>query len=359
MAYDPLRRRVIDIAGPAPIYPPGGNRPVWALDTGDPPTWSRLELEGWVPPARRGGVAAFDPALDRIVVFDGGRGYDERSYGYNMAAVMGLSLSSSSVWDSLRVAGPVPDVNGGEAAAFDPVTRKWVVTRGGQPGCSVPLTYVLDLNPPTRTVDLAMTRDHVNPMARGEIPVAILSEPNFDARRLDPGELFLDGAPVMRAGPRWKTRGFDANGDGLLDLGCRFARHAGDRVGEGNLLVVTGADPEGYPLRGAIRVDGPTSAAPAEAADAATAAAEFALYGAEPNPSVDRRLAVRFSLATAAPATLELFDVSGRAIERREAHAAGPHLVVLGQHASLAPGLYWIRLRQADRFATARAVVLR
>ena len=83
----------------------------------------------------------------------------------------------------------------------------------------------------------------------------------------------------------------------------------------------------------------------------------FGLY-APPRPS-DRYLEVRFSLASDEPAVLDLLDVSGRRILRRQVGALGPgpHAVSLGEGRRLPGGLYLIRLVQGARSAALKAVV--
>lgn len=86
----------------------------------------------------------------------------------------------------------------------------------------------------------------------------------------------------------------------------------------------------------------------------------LALEGLRPNPAVGAVI-VSFTLPTAAPATLELVDVSGRSLLRREIGAlgAGRHLLRLEEGARVAPGMYWLRLRQSGRTLIARGVVVR
>jgi hypothetical protein len=85
----------------------------------------------------------------------------------------------------------------------------------------------------------------------------------------------------------------------------------------------------------------------------------FALRGLTPNPSHGDPV-VSFSLPSGEPATVELFDLSGRRVSAREVGSLG-----IGQHTvqfervGLPAGIYAVRLRQADKVATARAVVLR
>ena len=67
-----------------------------------------------------------------------------------------------------------------------------------------------------------------------------------------------------------------------------------------------------------------------------------------------------FSLATAEPAALEVFDASGRRVAARDVTSLGPgrHHVDLGGEARFRPGLYLVRLRQSGRMLGARAVLL-
>src|SRR6267378_5263226 len=57
---------------------------------------------------------------------------------------------------------------------------------------------------------------------------------------------------------------------------------------------------------------------------------------------------IHFSLPSAAPAKLDLFDLSGRRIWGSElAPARGAHAMSLPDEARLAPGLYFVKLTQA------------
>lgn len=91
------------------------------------------------------------------------------------------------------------------------------------------------------------------------------------------------------------------------------------------------------------------------------ATATFALRGVQPNPS-EGELTVALSLPDAAPARLEVFDVSGRRVASRDVGTlgAGMHLVRFARpDALLRPGVYAVRLVRADRTLSARAVVVR
>jgi hypothetical protein len=84
----------------------------------------------------------------------------------------------------------------------------------------------------------------------------------------------------------------------------------------------------------------------------------LALEGARPDPSPGP-LTVALTLPSDASASLELVDVAGRRVLARELGSLGPgrHTVRLDDR--LAPGLYFLVLRQSGRAVTTRAAVLR
>jgi len=86
----------------------------------------------------------------------------------------------------------------------------------------------------------------------------------------------------------------------------------------------------------------------------------FALRGIVPNPA-QHELRVRFSLRDSRPATLALFDVSGRLLETRrvDGMGAGWHTMSLGLASRPPAGVYVIRLTQGGRSLTTRATFMR
>jgi hypothetical protein len=72
-------------------------------------------------------------------------------------------------------------------------------------------------------------------------------------------------------------------------------------------------------------------------------------------------LRVALSLASAEPATLEVFDTSGRRLVSREVGrlGPGPHLVDLDADRALSSGCYFVRLRQSSREITRKALILK
>ena len=84
------------------------------------------------------------------------------------------------------------------------------------------------------------------------------------------------------------------------------------------------------------------------------------LGGFTPNPARER-IAVSFSLPGAGPASLQIFDVAGRQVLRRDVGwmGAGDHVLLLGSGFRPAPGIYTIRLEQGAYSSVTRSVVVR
>jgi hypothetical protein len=86
----------------------------------------------------------------------------------------------------------------------------------------------------------------------------------------------------------------------------------------------------------------------------------FVLRGLTPNPCLGDGV-VAFSLPSGEPATLELFDLTGRLVLTREVGSlgAGTHRLSIGTVGHMPTGVYSIRLVQGAHRALARGVVLR
>jgi len=89
--------------------------------------------------------------------------------------------------------------------------------------------------------------------------------------------------------------------------------------------------------------------------------AAFAIERVWPNPAIASQLRVRFTLDRAERATLELLDLAGRVVARREVGPAseGALEVALQPEHAMPPGLCFVRLAQGSRVLGARVVVLR
>jgi hypothetical protein len=86
----------------------------------------------------------------------------------------------------------------------------------------------------------------------------------------------------------------------------------------------------------------------------------LALEGARPNPG-GPNLVASFSLASSAPATLEVLDLQGRRLWSREVGAFGPgsHLLPFDAEELGAAGVHFLRLRQGQRSLTAKFTTMR
>ena len=77
-----------------------------------------------------------------------------------------------------------------------------------------------------------------------------------------------------------------------------------------------------------------------------------------PNPSRGERLTVHFTLGNREPAALELHDVAGRCLALQSVGGSGLGSAAIEPRQRLAPGLYFLSLRQGGATRVARVVVL-
>lgn len=84
----------------------------------------------------------------------------------------------------------------------------------------------------------------------------------------------------------------------------------------------------------------------------------FAMLGPWPNPVAGGRFSVAFLLPTPERGTLELWDVAGRRVDRREISGTSRQVVSFGDRGRLAPGLYLLRLKQGIHLELRRVAVL-
>ena len=321
--HDPVRDRMVVFGGDNYDI----LNDVWELPLAGTPAWTALAPTGAPPSGRRGHGAIYDPVRDRMVVFGGTDGTNARN------DVWALSLSGTPVWTALTPAGTLPGGRSAHSAIYDPMGDRMVVFGGSD----ALLSYRSDV----WALSLAGTVTDVQ---------ASLVSADAAPERVRLEWALGSGAGVSATVYRcttstpWQALGTvsaDGTGriryeDGAVAPGARYGYRLGVRDGER----------EGF--AGETWVEVP-------------AAASFALSGARPNPTVGGGLWVRFALPTAEPASLELYDVSGRQVESRNAGAlgAGEHELRLDSGAPMAPGVYLLRLTQGIRSLTARAVVIR
>ena len=105
--------------------------------------------------------------------------------------------------------------------------------------------------------------------------------------------------------------------------------------------------------------DGATESFTEEAWVEAAAPLAFALEGFRPNPAVGLPI-VSLTFAKSEPARLEVFDLRGRLVLRRDLSGlgAGRHTISLENGVRLAAGVYVLRLTQGNQVAHVRGVML-
>jgi len=125
------------------------------------------------------------------------------------------------------------------------------------------------------------------------------------------------------------------------------------------IVLVESSDATGYLVDGVLGTSGTfTIGNITGVGEGATV--EFALRAVRPNPT-QQDLRVTFGLPEARPAKIEVFSVSGRLVASREVGSLGIgyHTVTLGARATLASGVYIVRLTQGGKKLTTRAVLVR
>jgi hypothetical protein len=102
-------------------------------------------------------------------------------------------------------------------------------------------------------------------------------------------------------------------------------------------------------------------AASVEVTQTADVEADFAAgrlaVRAMPNPASGRSVLLRLSVPALGPARVELIDLAGRRIARRDVDATGEQQIALSAGRRITPGLYFARVTQGARTRTARVVI--
>ncbi len=145
-----------------------------------------------------------------------------------------------------------------------------------------------------------------------------------------------------------------SHGDGAWQAGPRLSVDGTGRMEYQDSDVVPGQR-YGYRL---VLLDAGTEVRAGEVWVDVPLGSRLALRGAAPNPSRGG-LRIAFTLPSAGPVRLELYDVGGRRVlERTQAFPAGSHVTDLGD-ADLAAGVYLVRLTHGGQSLTSRACLVR
>jgi hypothetical protein len=122
--YDAARERMLIFGGQGR----GQNfKDVYALTLGPSPAWSRLDAEGRGPSARAHATAIYDPVRDRVLLF-GGRNYWPQTW---LSDVWELTLSGTPTWGRLEPNGSPPPAAKGQAV-YDPALDRMILFQGDQ-----------------------------------------------------------------------------------------------------------------------------------------------------------------------------------------------------------------------------------
>ena len=319
--YDPVRDRVVIFGGDGGTF----LNDVWALNLSSGPVWEELHPSGTPPEPRREATAIYDPIWDRIIVYGG---YD----GGPRDDLWALNLYGSPSWTPLTSSTAGPAGRNGHVAILDPVRHQMIVFGGKTDDTHYSdEVWALNLDAPTPVaLSLASTEvqaDFVRITWATEQASGLSAAVQRSTGAT--GEWSEVGSPALSGSDRLVFE------DRAVTPGARY----------GYRLVVSQGGQQ-------VTLDPVWVTVPQPAV--------LVLSGATPNPS-EAGISVRFSLASDAPARLELFDLKGRLVAQREVGplGAGEHLLPLADRADLSAGVYLVRLTQDRRVLTAKACVVR
>lgn len=383
--FDPSRRRMIVYGGltgaPMNLESPDA----WALDlTSDPPIWSKITVQFDFLPGRLAHTAVWDSAGDRMLVY-GGR--DRFLSAYSQVLALNFAESPPS-WQLVTSISWIYD----HVAGFDPLRRRMVVydplapPENGHSGALVsdpPLSWT-NLDPsggppvsergavavfdPTRDRFLVYTGRVTRPggyygysnyyyggVWALEFDKSVPTRLSFVESSVENGVVRLrwwspDGAQTRAEVERrdagedvWRNLGPipRADASGWIDVEDRQVRPGGryayrlltrDESGAIDYTPEVSVEVPGSGLRLAVKP-----------------------FGA--NPAATNDWEVEVVLPNDAPATLEVFDVTGRRLARRILAGLGPgaHTVSL-REIKAGAGLYHVRLTQGGEGAATRLI---
>jgi hypothetical protein len=372
--YDAVNDRMVVFGGTGGS---GTMNDVWALSLSGTPAWSQLSPSGTPPPTLWGQSAALDDDANRLIIFGGNDGSLQNK-------VYALSLTGSPAWAELLPSGTPPAAR--QQASMVSLGTHMLVFGGdvtGMGGGATNDAWLLSLypTPSWRQLEVGPTLppgrwSHAAVLDRTTFEMIVfggsgLYSDGSDAWRLQLNEavptlasLVSSNAMPGRVELAWEISSSDGAvtvyrraGDGPWTELDRLTPDGTGRIAFVDLDVIAGARygyrlgiPEGggEVFAGEVWVDVPE-------------VARFALRGMTPNPAPTGAGLIRFSLADASPARLELMDVSGRQVFSREVGNLGPgeHVVRASGARSLVPGIYLVRLTQGGHTLTAKAATIR
>jgi hypothetical protein len=343
--YDPLRDRVVLFGGSSSTP----DDTVWSLELSPAPLWSELPASGTAPSARSGHSLVYDSTRDRLLLFGGVSASNQA-----LNDLWSLALQSApAVWAPLAPTGAAPGPFSSHTAMYDGKRDRMLMF--GRAGDAVEV-WELSLSPGPAWHPLA--GPGIGPSARDQF-TTIYDVPRD--RVLLFGGVTSSGFPNPSPIPFKDVWAFDlaAGTWSQVDVAGEeppglWAHTAIYDVPRDRMVVSGGrtgsfGDPTSVTwslqLQGVLTAPGPRPA--------------LSLLGAWPNPAMGR-LRVSFTLATSAPARLELIDLAGRRVLSREVGSlgAGSHVVPIAAGVGAAPGIYVVRLTQGALVVSTKAVLI-
>jgi hypothetical protein len=323
VARDPGHDRLLVFGG----MTPDDMNDLWALDlaSGDG-AWQQQPIATG-PSPRLAGLLRLDAAHDRLLLFGG---YGEAQVGNDiytqpLSDTWALVLDDTPFWQALSPAGFLPPARHSANGAFDPVHGRLILTCGETNNSETNDLWSLTFDDvPTPTLLALATRevsaDRVRLVWSGAKPGS-----RATAYRRDPGSDWQSITSLLADG-----EGFVTLDDPDVTPGTTLEYRLGVSAGQGEEFFGTTT----------VQVPSRSLALTARA--------------------VEGRLSFAVELPSAEPATLSIFDVSGRLAWSTPVGQLGPgsHVVSLDER-TLAAALYFARLTQGSESRFARAVVFR
>lgn len=341
--YDSARERMVVFGGRTSMSTYVND--TYELLLGDTLTWRVLEASGTPPAPRRSHVAVYDPVGDRMIVHGG---WD----GAARSDTWTLAFGESTVWSQLEPGGVLEPAWYGHSAVYDEGRQRMVVFGGSDAFGYHNQTMALALGaqPAWEMLFASYPRPTIRTFhsaiydpSRERMVIFAGDDP--DSRKNDAWTLPLSGEPIwdqltMIGGPPSPREWHSATYDPTRDVMVVFGGLAGyDDTWFLEFDPVTD-------------VAGPPVAAPSD---------RLLLAPPAPNPFT-ASTRIRFALPAAGLVRLDVFDVSGRLVERLlETHLpAGANEVTWdGRDArgrSVPSGVYLFRLETPGEALTRKVV---
>jgi hypothetical protein len=155
-AWDPAGHRLVTFGG----YTGVDGDQTWALDVHGK-SWTELDGAGARPAARSHHSMVPDPSGDRLLVFGGTQG---SSYPTYFGDTWALDVHGDH-WSKLDVSGHAPAARSAHAAAFDDAGRRMFVNGGTGVGGPMGDTWMLELEPAPHWVKIARSPSAPPPLS--------------------------------------------------------------------------------------------------------------------------------------------------------------------------------------------------